>query len=326
MWNKFPTVALLGAMMIAVMSQAQAERRWIDLTHPVPTFLPVEGDPLRTDYGKPWLNSIPHVTWYQQAILTISHYSVSTVTYPSGKLVIDEHYGTHLDAPNHVINKPQTMAEHGIPNEERRDMSQLTPEDLIGPVVLIDIGNRVRAELEKNGGRPSPDRSVTDFSDDSGNVVTAADIDAIADQLVDGAWIVVNMDWARFFFDGDYRMRRSAYFNNFNHPGLNREAVDRLVQIIDERNLELGGIAVDNINVDTGQGNWGTGASAMKTDPWYSHTVLLQRDVLIIDNLANVQELADVMNDGAGCTLVVGALKHVRGTGGFSRVFAMCES
>ena len=185
------------------------------------------------------------------------------MTYPSGKLVIDEHYGTHLDAPNHVLNTPATMAPHGIPNDQRKEMAQLTPEELIGPIVMIDIGDRVRAELARNNGRPSPDRSVTDFSDASGNVVTARDIDAIADQLVDGAWIVVNMDGAKFFFDDDYSFRTSPDINNYNHPGLNRAAVDRLVEIIDARGIRLGGIAVDNISIDTGQGLYGAGSR-----PW----------------------------------------------------------
>ena len=60
-------------------------------------------------------------------------------------------------------------------------------------------------------------------------------------------------------------------------------------------------------------------------DPTPSHTVLLQRGALIIDNLANVEALAQVMNTGASCTLIVGAIKHVRGTCGPSRIFAMCE-
>ncbi len=317
---------LAGLFLAPTAALSQSETRWLDLTHTIPTFHPVEGQPLRTDYERPWLDSSPHFTWYEQGILTISHYTVSTATYPSGKLVIDEHYGTHLDAPNHIINRPETMVEHGIPNDQRKDMSQLTPGDLIGPIVMIDIGDRVRAELAKNGGRPSPDKSVTDFSDGSGNVVTPADIDAIADQLVDGAWIVVNMDWARFFSEDGQGVATSSYFNNFNHPGLNRAAVDRLAEIIDTRGLKLGGIAVDNINVDTGQGNFGTGPRAMTTDPWYSHTVLLQRGVLIIDNLANADALAQVMKGGASCTIIVGAIKHVRGTGGPSRVFAMCET
>lgn len=327
--NSMGRISLLGLWVVAAMTmhspKAHPETVWLDLTHPIPTFKPVAGNPTKTDYNAPWRDSRPHITWYEQAILTISHFSTSTANYPSGKLIIDEHYGTHLDANNHTINVEETLVEGGIPNDKRRDMSELGTDDLIGPIVLIDIGPRVRAELEKNGGRPSPDVSVTDFSDKSPNVVTADDISSIADQLVDRAWIVVNMDWARFFFDDDISFQTSPYLNDYNHPGFSRAAVDRLAEIIDERDLKLGGIAIDNITVDAGEGarsKWRGG----NYPPWHSHTVLMQRNVLFVENLSNVQELAETMNSGAACTLVIGALKHVRGTGGPARVLAMCQS
>ena len=46
--------------------------------------------------------------------------------------------------------------------------------------MLIDISGRAQAELDKNGGKPSPDRSVTDFSNSSPNVVRADDTAAVA--------------------------------------------------------------------------------------------------------------------------------------------------
>ena len=314
------------AFLAALSAPASSETFWMDLTHPLPTFQPVPGSPDRADLGKPWLNSMPHVAWDQQAILSIDVFQTDTGYYDSGTLTVYEHHGTHLDAVNHIINSEDTLIEGGIPNDARLGMSELTPADLIGPIVMLDIGPRVRAELAKNGGVPSPDISVTDFSDSSKNVVTAEDIDAVADQLVDGTWLVVNMDWARFYLTGSASLRNSPYFNNFNHPGLNHAAIDRLAQIIDERELQLGGIAMDNITIDTGQGAKGAGAYPMQTNAWYSHTVLMQRGVLFVENLAEVNELAEVMNAGAACTLIVGAPKHVRGTGGPSRAFAMCES
>lgn len=324
-WQCIRKGMLVGLTSAVFSTIGYAETIWLDLTHPIPTFRPVEGDPTRSNLNAPWLNSAPHVTWYQHAILTINVFETNTGYYDSGKLVIDEHHGTHIDAINHIINTDDTMVEGGIRNEDRADTSQLGVDDLIGPVVLIDIGPRVQAELEKNGGRPSPDISVTDFSDSSPNVVTAADIDAIADQLQDGAWIIANLGWARFYLDGDDSFRTSPYFNNFNHPGFSRAAVDRLAEIIDERGLKLG-VGADNITIDTGEGARGDGPSLMKTNSWYSHTALMQRGVLFLENLAELDELASVMNKGASCTIVIGAPKHVRGTGGPSRVFAMCET
>ena len=316
---------IFGASVAALSTQAQSETVWLDLTHPVPTYKPLENSPNQPDLNAPWLNSKQHPTWYQHAILTLNIYEVDIGYYPSGRLIIDEHHGTHIDAVNHIINAEETMIEGGIPNDEREDTSQLGPEDLIGPIVMIDIGPRVRKELAKNGGVPSPNKTVTDFSDRSQAVVTAADIDAIADQLTDGSWIVTNLDWARFYFEGESDLLSSPYFNNFNHPGFSGAAIDRLVDIIDKRGLKLGGIAADNITIDSGQGAFGDGPGPMRINPWYSHTVLMQRGVLFVENLANVNQLATVMNRGATCTIIIGAPKHVRGTGGPSRVFAMCE-
>ena len=64
-------------------------------------------------------------------------------------------------------------------------------EDLTGPVVVIDISARVDAELNKNDGSPGP-VEVTNFGSATASVVTAADIDAIADQLEARTWVIVN--------------------------------------------------------------------------------------------------------------------------------------
>ena len=99
---------LLGVCAIALIptlghaAEDQPKTVWLDLTHAIPTFKPQAGKPLRSDYKAPWLGNKPHITWYQQGILTISHFATSTANYPSGKLIIDEHYGTHLDANNHT--------------------------------------------------------------------------------------------------------------------------------------------------------------------------------------------------------------------------------
>ena len=50
---------------------------------------------------------------------------------------------------------------------------------------------------------------------------------------------------------------------------------------------------------------------------------LLQRGVKFVENATNLDQLA--MARPGSCTAVVGAPKHVRGTGGPSRVLALCE-
>ena len=138
------------------------------------------------------------------------------------------------------------MEAGGIAPGKRKLTHQLTAEDLIGRVVLIDISGRVQAELDKNGGKPSPDKSVTDFSNSSPNVVGA----------------------------------------------------------------------------DSGES--GKGDDDKWTNSWHAHVRLLQRGLLFVENAANLDLLAQI-DDPSKCLLAVGAPKHVRGTGGPSRVMAICN-
>lgn len=322
MFRKFVVFAAFAGV-FAWTGAAHAHQLVIDLTHPIPTFHPMDGDPIKADLAQPWLNSTPHPTFDQQAILTISVWPTNTGYFDSGKLIVDEHHGTHIDALAHFLNNGGTMEPGGILPANRPTMESIPVGSLIGPVVLIDISGRVQAELDKNGGQPSQDLGVTDFSEASANVVTPDDIDAVADQLTDGAWLVLNLGWSRFYFDGGADWDKSVYLNGFNHPGLNRAAVDRLVEVMASKGIVLAGVAADNLAIDTGEGNVGEGPD-MNTDVWYSHTRLFQKGVLLLENVANIGELAAAIQGGASCTLIVGAPKHTRGSGGPSRVMALC--
>ena len=125
-------------------------------------------------------------------MLTIAQFPTNRGTFDLGTLVLSEHHGTHVDSPGHYVNNAGSLEEGFPPASERKLTHTLGADDLIGPLVLIHISGRVQAELDKNGGRPSPDRNLTDFSDTSPNVVGPDDIAAVADQLVDGAWLVLN--------------------------------------------------------------------------------------------------------------------------------------
>ena len=213
------------------------------------------------------------------------------------------------------------MEAGGIAPGKRKLAHQLTAEDLIGRVVLIDISGRVQAELDKNGGKPSPDKSVTDFSNSSANVVGADDIAAVADKLQDGDWLVLNLGWSRFYFQGADFMK-DPYINGFNHPGLSKAGVDKPIEVMDARKVRIRGVVADNIGIDSGQS--GVGDDDKWTNSWHAHVRLLQRGLLFVENAANLGLLAEVGDPGK-CLLAVGAPKHVRGTGGPSRVMAICN-
>ncbi len=292
----------------------------VDLTHPIPTFKPMAGDPMKPDTAQPWLNSKPIPTFGQQTILTISQFPTNWGHFDLGLLVLAEHHGTHMDTPAHYVNKPETMEEGGTPPEKRPTAERLGADDLVGKVVLIDISGRVQTELAKNSGKPSPDMKITDFSEKSVNVVTADDISAVADQLADDVWLVLSLGWSDFYFQGaDFA--KDPYINAWNHPGLARAAVDKLIEIETQKGIRIQGIVADNIGIESGES--AKGIDDKWTDSWYAHRRGLQRGWKYVENATNLGQLA--MAKPGSCTLIVGAPKHVRGTGGPSRVIALCD-
>jgi len=308
----------IAAAAVAVAAPALAGGVTIDLTHPIPTFHPTEGDPMTPDLSKPWLDSVPIPSFGQQAVFSISQFPTNQGHFDLGRIVLAEHHGTHLDTPGHYINNAGSMEAAGKAPGDRKLAHQLTSDDLIGPAVVIDISGRVQAELDKNGGTPSPDTAVTDFSNGSANVVGADDIDGVADRIADGVFLVLNLGWSDFYFQGTDFVN-DPYINGWNHPGINKAAVDRLIEIMESKGVEIGGIVADNIGVDSGQS--AIGDDDKWSNSWHAHVRLLQRGVLFVENATNLGQVAMA----GDCTIVIGAPKHVRGTGGPSRVMAICS-
>ncbi len=308
-------LATLGA------ASAEAAPKVLDLTHPIPTYKPMADDPTKADMSQPWGDARTFPSFGPPAVLAIGQFPTNQGHFDLGTLTLGEHHGTHIDSPGHYVNNEGSMETGGIAPGDRKLVHQLTAEDLIGRVVLIDISGRVQAELDKNGGRPSPDISVTDFSNSSAAVVGADDIAAAAEQLQGGDWLVLNLGWSRFFFEGADFMK-DPYINGFNHPGLSKAGVDKLIEVMAAKNIRINGIVADNIGIDSGQS--AIGDDDKWTNSWHAHVRLLQRGLMFVENAANLDLLAQ-MSDPSACTLTVGAPKHVRGTGGPSRVMAICN-
>ena len=311
------TIAITGLSVMAA-GAAIAGSFLVDLTHPIGTFKPLNGDITKPDLNAPYLDSIAVPTFGQQAVYDFNfEFATNQGKFQLGQILLSEHHGTHMDSPRHFVNNAETTEGDG---SRRKYMNQMTAEDLIGPAVVIDISSRVQAELDKNGGNPSPDTSVTDFSNASNNVVTAADIDAVADQLADRVWIVANLGWSRFYYDANWDT--TPYFNGWNFPGVNKAAIDRLIEIEDEKGIRINGIVIDNIGIDTGESS--IGKEGAWIDSWHSHVRGLQRGWKFVENATNLGQIA--MAGSGNCQIVVGAPKHVQGGGGPSRVLALCEN
>ena len=293
----------------------------IDLTHPIPTFHQSAENPARPNTSKPWTGLGAYPIYGEQTVLWLRQIPTNNGYIESGRVTLWEHQGTHLDAPSHFMNNPRSQEVVGVPPTSRARLHQVDAARLVGPVVVIDISDRVRRELAKNGGRPSPDRSLTDFSETSGAVVTAEDIDRVADRIDNGVWLVLNLGWSQFYF-GEPSVPKSPYINGFNHPGMSRKSVDRLIEVMDRKKVKISGIIADNIAVETGQ--VAHGEDDKRTNALHGHVRLLQRDILIVENAANLDKLSDVARNSK-CRAVVGAIKLGHGTGGPARVLALCD-
>lgn len=295
---------------------------FIDMTHAIPTFKPTQSDMTKPDLNQPIANSTPIAGFYQQAILyPVDLWPTSQGVFSSTAILIQEHNGTSFNAPNHYINNDESAEAGAIPKNERKSAEQLTTAQLTGDIVMIDVAARVAKELAKNNGKPSPDLKITDFSDTSMATIRAQDIRAVEDQIKQGVWLVGRVGWEQFYFSGTEDWDKSDYTNALNHPGFTAEAIEEIIKIMDEKQIKISGIAADSFSTDSGQGAKGTGENW--DNSWPAHVRLYQRDVLIVENLANLDALAS--KAAGSCSLMVGALKHTGGTGGPARVMAVCD-
>lgn len=313
--------ALIG---MGAASVAQAELVFVDLTQPIPTFAPSPDDPTKPDLSKPVGESVPIAGFYPQAVLYPPHvWPTNEGHFLSAAVLLQEHNGTSFNSPTHFVNNARSREPGAIPDRERKASEALTMAQLTGKIVLVDISTRVRRELAKNGGMPSPDTAITDFSDSSRNTVRGEDIEAVADQIEDGVWVVANLGWSQLYGIGGEDWNAPGYVNGLNHPGFTREAIDKLIEVMDRKGVRISGIAADSLSADSGEGAKGSDESW--SDSWPAHVRLYQRDILIVENLTNLAVLTALHRE-ADCSLIVGALKHVGGTGGPARVIAACET
>jgi kynurenine formamidase len=190
----------------------------------------------------------------------------------------------------------------------------------------VDVSARVEKELAKNNGVPSPDKSITDFGDDSEATVRLRDIEAVEPFICDGAFIVFNTGWERTYWgEGPENGWFNPYNNGLNHPGVTPEVVDWLLELEQRKGIRINGLVADNIAVESGDSLLRPGGSvdrqpAQINGP-YLHAVGLQRGWKLVENVANLSTLSGCQQ-GAG-TLIVGASKIMGVSGSPARVIAI---
>ena len=300
-----------------------------DLSHLVPLYEPLNGDATKSDLSKPVKNSRPVAgsggmlgvrTGKPQ--INLRHGYLQW-----GFYYIEEHYSTHLDSTDHFITTNEALVT--VENPDQRDIAAFTLEELIGPIVYIDVSELVRQELAKNGGKPSINRTITNFDNDSGNNIDVDHIDSIAEYLVDGVYLVLNLGWESFYIGPPPNNGvnwEHPYNNNLNHPGITPAAVDRLIEIENERGIRIAGIVADNIGVESGhslRGDMGTDKTITSELVMYLHAIGLNRGWKLVENAANLSILGNY--DQGDCDLIIGAPRVAGASGTPSRLMAVCK-
>ena len=129
----------------------------------------------------------------------------SAAPYQTNFFVIDEHCGTHFDAPTHFIPPPDSGLPHaGDLGAQTGDKVPL--EDLMGPAVVVDVS--YLSGQGKPGVSPfiEPEH-VSQFEEEHG-------------ELVAGEMVLFRTDWDRYYVEGDEGEKYlSGSLVTERHPG-----------------------------------------------------------------------------------------------------------
>jgi kynurenine formamidase len=197
------------------------------------------------------------------------------VTIPSGgfysqEWTFGEHSGTHMDAPGHFVTGGRFSPE-------------ITPQELLVPIVVVDISER--AERDPNTMLTVDD--LRRFERRHGRIPEGALV------CMDSGWATKVRD-SRAFKGGDA-------FPDYNFPGYSLDAAMWLVE-----RREVTAIGVDTLSLDPGNSS---------TFP--VHVNFLATDRYGLENLANLDRIPP-----RGAVAYVGLIPWEEGSGGPCRVIA----
>jgi kynurenine formamidase len=191
-----PAPLMAAVLLVAAGFAVQGPRpRMVDLGHPLQA-----ADP--TWDGKP--------AFERTVIATIDKDG-----YTGGKITVEEHFGTHLDAPAHFAAKGWTV-------------DRIPPERLYRPGVAVDVSGQVAANADY--------------------LVTVADLNAFEQQhgaIPEGSVVFIATGWDRFWSEPRRYMNEKDGVKHF--PGLSADATRYLA--VDRK---VAGIGIDTPSIDNG--------------------------------------------------------------------------
>jgi kynurenine formamidase len=197
------------------------------------------------------------------------------VTIPSGgfyaqEWTFGEHSGTHMDAPGHFVAGGRLSPD-------------ITPEELLVPIVVIDISSRAERD---------PDASVT--------VDDLRRHERRHGRIPEGALVAMDSGWASKV-DDPLEFKGGATPADYHFPGF---GLDAAMWLAERRNVTA--IGVDTLSLDPGDST---------TFP--VHVNYLATDRYGLENLANLDRIPP-----HGATAYVGLIPWDEGSGGPCRVIA----
>lgn len=167
--------------------------------------------------------------------------------------------------------------------QDQKSVDQIELKDLIVPVVVIDI----KEKASKNRDAELTMDDIKTFEDKYGSIP-------------DHSCVMMYSGWEEHVKDSMFVGLDSNQVKHY--PGFSKEAITFLVT---ERNIA--GIGVDVLSFDPG------------TDESYTgHKILFEAGKWGIECVANLSKIPS-----KGATIIVGAPKVGKATGGFSRIFAV---
>ena len=189
----------------------------------------------------------------------------------SGTFSTAEHLGTHLDAPNHF--------ETGQPS-----VDQISLEDLIAPLVVVDIQEACRSNPDYRLSR----QDLKSWEEQHGPIPY-------------GSVVFGLTGWGLYWDDYD-RYKNQDASGQLHFPGFSEEAA---VFLVEER--EIKGIGIDTLSVDYG----------LSTD-FPIHHIVNGAGAYHIENAANLDRIPL-----SEAWIIIAPIKIEEGSGGPARVWAI---
>lgn len=234
---------------------------------------PLSGDTPTLVLPEPFANlidfSLDEVSAYNEPGPFWRHHNIHT----------GEHIGTHIDAPIHWIS-----------GRDGKDVSQLDPQRLVGPAVVLDFV----AESEQD----------PDFLIELHHLIAWQEKHGAFPR---NAWLLFRTGWDKFDHD------KMAFLNldetGSHTPGFSAECAKYIAE-----ELDISGIGVETVGIDAGN-------AAVLEPPFPMHYYLLGADKYGITSLKNLDKLPTF-----GAMIVVAPLPIVGGTGAPTRVLALVQN